>query len=93
MHWAQGADGRGAIMSGDLLQVVADRKTLGFMRSYPNFIPLGAAAVRKIAAIMEPWAFDAIYGVFWDRVIASGAKQAFNHSIERHLHWLDQPAD
>jgi hypothetical protein len=33
MHWAQGAGGRGAILSGDLLQVVADRKFLGFMRS------------------------------------------------------------
>src|SRR6185503_6817292 len=36
MHWAAGADGGGALLSGDLLQVVADRVHLGFMRSYPN---------------------------------------------------------
>ncbi len=93
MHWAAGAGGRGAMMAGDLLQVAADRKTLGFMRSYPNFIPLGSASVRNIARIMEPWLFDAVYGVFWDRLIATGAKEAFTYSIERHLHWLNQPAD
>jgi hypothetical protein len=93
LHWAAGAAGRGAVMCGDLLQVIPDRKGVSFMRSYPNFIPLGAAAVRQIGRIMAPWAFDAMYGVFWDRLIATGAKAAFEASVARHLHWLDQPAD
>src|SRR5579871_256243 len=69
MHWAQGAGGKGAILSGDLLQVVADRKSLAFMRSYPNFIPLGEKAVRAVAATVAPFDYDVIYGAFWDRVI------------------------
>ena len=84
LHRAQGG---GAILTGDILQVVADRKHIGFMRSYPNFIPLGPAAVEDIAARVEPWSFDSIYGAFWNYVIASDAKQALRRSVERHLHW------
>jgi hypothetical protein len=92
MHWAAGAGGRGALFSGDLLQVVADRTHVGFMRSYPNFMPLGAAAVRRVAAKVAPFSFDAIYGAFWDRVIATGAKRAIAASVERHLAWLERDA-
>ena len=34
LHWQQGADGRGALLSGDIIQVVADRQWLSFMYSY-----------------------------------------------------------
>ncbi|MGD9925056.1 MAG: MBL fold metallo-hydrolase [Pseudorhodoplanes sp.] len=88
LHWEQGAGGKGAILSGDLLQVVADRKFLGFMRSYPNFIPLGEQAVRAVAATVESYEYDAIYGAFWDRVIPENARQAMHDSVERHIHWL-----
>ena len=92
LHWADGAAGRGAMLSGDLLQVVPDRAHVAFMRSYPNLIPLGAAAVRRIAEIVEPWAFDAIHGAFWNMVIPTGGKQAFRESIARHIAWLERPA-
>lgn len=90
LHWAAGAGGKGALLSGDLLQVLPDGKHLGFMRSYPNLIPLGAAAVRAIAAIVEPWPFDAIYGAFWNRVIPCCAKPALAASVARHLHWVER---
>ena len=80
------------MLSGDLLQVVPDRAHVAFMRSYPNLIPLGAAAVRRIADIVEPWTFDAIYGAFWNMVIPSGGKQAFRTSIARHIAWLERGA-
>ena len=35
-----GSDGRGALLSGDIVQVVADRDWVSFMYSYPNLIPL-----------------------------------------------------
>lgn len=91
-HWAAGAGGRGALLSGDLLQVVADRKHLGFMRSYPNFIPLGAQAVTQVAARVAPFAYDAIYGAFWNGLIASQAQDAMARSVARHIAWLDRPA-
>ena len=85
MHYADAAGGRGALFTGDLLQVTADGRHVSFMLSYPNFIPLDAAAVRTIAAIVEGWSFDAIYGAFWDRVIAAEGKQAFGLSVHRYL--------
>jgi glyoxylase-like metal-dependent hydrolase (beta-lactamase superfamily II) len=54
MHWAQGAGEKGALLSGDLLQVTADRKFVSFMWSYPNFIPLGSKAVAAIAVRLKP---------------------------------------
>ena len=82
LHHARGADGKGALLTGDIAQVTMDRRFLSFMYSYPNYMPLGAAAVRRIAAAVEPLAFDRIYGAWWGRNIASGAKAAFAASVE-----------
>jgi hypothetical protein len=90
MHSASSADGQGALFAGDVLQVVADGRHLAFMRSYPNYIPLGAAAVRRIAARIEPWPYDAIYGAWWDKVIPTGAREAIAYSVARHIHWLER---
>jgi hypothetical protein len=42
LHWPDGANGKGALLTGDIIQVVQDRRYVSFMRSYPNLIPLGA---------------------------------------------------
>jgi glyoxylase-like metal-dependent hydrolase (beta-lactamase superfamily II) len=85
MHWAEGADGRGVICAGDILTVTTDRKWLSFMRSYPNFIPLSARAVNKIGAALKPFAFDAIYGHYFDRVIAEDGKAVLEASLARYV--------
>jgi hypothetical protein len=48
-------------------------------------MPLNAAMVRRIAAAVEPLAFDRIYGAWWGRNIAAGAKAAFAASVERYI--------
>jgi glyoxylase-like metal-dependent hydrolase (beta-lactamase superfamily II) len=85
MHWRAGAEGRGALLTGDVAMVAMDRRSLSFMYSYPNYIPLGAESVRKIARAIEPLAFDRIYGAWWDRNIAADAKAAFDASVRRYL--------
>ena len=92
LHWADGASGKGAVFSGDLLQVTADGKFVSFMWSYPNFIPLGARAVTTIADRMRPWRYDRIYGAFWDRVIPADAEQVMAASVARHVAILDRDA-
>jgi glyoxylase-like metal-dependent hydrolase (beta-lactamase superfamily II) len=92
MHWADGAGKKGALLSGDLLQVAADRKFVSFMWSYPNFIPLGGKAVEAIAARLEPWSYDVIYGAFWDRVIAADGKRVTAMSVARHVEILQRGA-
>src|SRR5262249_23444002 len=69
LHWAAGGEGRGALLSGDVVQLIPDRSHVSFMRSYPNLIPMSAPAVRRIGETLEPFAFDVIYGAFFDRVI------------------------
>ena len=88
LHWAAGAEGRGALLSGDIVQVSADRKTAGFMRSYPNWIPLGPAGVRRIAGAVAPFAFERVYGAWWDRSIMADGKAAVERSVARALKWL-----
>jgi hypothetical protein len=85
LHWAQGAGARGALFSSDIATVTQDRKFLTFMRSYPNFIPLSAQEVEGIAAALAPFAFDAIYGHYFDRVIPSGGKEILRVSVARYI--------
>ncbi|WP_407148853.1 MBL fold metallo-hydrolase [Bradyrhizobium sp. ORS 86] len=85
LHWRGGADGRGALLTGDIAMVAMDRRSVSFMYSYPNYIPLNAAAVRMIARVVEPLAFDRIYGAWWGKNIVSGAKSAFDRSVKRYI--------
>jgi hypothetical protein len=85
LHWAEGAGGRGVLCSGDIAAVDPDRKSVSFMKSYPNFIPLSAGEVEAIAAALAPFAFDTIYGHYFDRVIPTGAKAVLAASVARYL--------
>jgi glyoxylase-like metal-dependent hydrolase (beta-lactamase superfamily II) len=85
LHWAAGASGAGALFVGDSAQVTMDRSHVSFMYSYPNIIPLGPAAIRRIASAVAPFAFDRIYGGWRDRNILAGARQAFDRSVARYL--------
>jgi hypothetical protein len=85
LHWAKGAGGRGVVCSADIATITTDRKFLTFMKSYPNFIPLSEREVRGIAAALAPFAYDTMYGHFFDRVIATGARPAMEVSVERYV--------
>src|SRR5690625_3793863 len=76
LHWPAGADGKGALLSGDILQVVADQRHVSFMYSYPNQIPLDAQTIRQIVERLEGYSYDRLYGAFWDRNILKNARQA-----------------
>jgi len=88
LHWAAGADGRGALLVGDTMAVVSDVRYVSFMRSYPNVIPLPAEDVRKIVDAVRPFAFDRAYGGWWDRVMPSGGIDAVERSASRYLKWI-----
>ncbi len=84
MHWPAGADGRGALLSGDILQVAQDRRWVSFMYSYPNYIPLPSTEIDRMVAAVEPFEFDRIYGAWWDRNVKSDGKNAVRRSAERY---------
>jgi glyoxylase-like metal-dependent hydrolase (beta-lactamase superfamily II) len=85
LHWSKGAGGRGVLCSSDIATVTTDRKFLSFMRSYPNLIPLSAAQVTAIAAALEPFDFDTIYGHYFDRVIPTDGKRVLETSVNRYV--------
>jgi glyoxylase-like metal-dependent hydrolase (beta-lactamase superfamily II) len=85
LHWAGGAGGSGALLSGDVVQVVHDRRWVSFMYSYPNLIPLPAATIRRMVEKLEPYAFERVYGAWRDRVVAEDGKGAVWRSAERYV--------
>ncbi len=85
LHWADWDNGRGVVLSGDILQVVPSGH-VSFMWSYPNLIPLSAARVRGMAEILEPFAFDAVYGAFSGRnQIDRNGKAIVAASVARYI--------
>ncbi len=85
LHWPAGADGRGVLLTGDIINVVQDRRYVSFMYSFPNLIPLSPGAVRRIVRAVEPFAYDRIYSAWWEKVTPSGGKEAVRVSAERYI--------
>jgi hypothetical protein len=85
LHWANGAEGRGALLSGDQPYVTSDRRWVSFMYSYPNLIPLDPSSIRRIVSALESYAYDRIYGAWWPSIVAFDGKQAVARSAERYL--------
>ncbi|WOH20645.1 hydrolase [Paenarthrobacter sp. GOM3] len=85
-HWAPGADGRGVLLTGDSVFPNPDRRSVAFMRSYPNHLPLSGSVALRIAAQLGDLEFDRIYGNFNNK-IPSGAKEVLLNSAQRHDAW------
>ncbi|MBP0466806.1 MBL fold metallo-hydrolase [Roseomonas sp. PWR1] len=88
LHWAAG---RGAIMTGDIASVTPDRRHVSFMWSFPNWVPLPAADVARMGAVLDALDFDAVYGAWWDRVIPTGGKEAVRASVARYIRAVEGP--
>jgi hypothetical protein len=88
LHWPAGADGRGALLSGDIVQVLPHGRFVTFMWSYPNMLPLPASGVERIATALEPWSFDRIWGAWWGRVLRADAKAVVAESARRYVRAL-----
>src|SRR4051812_517052 len=92
-HFAGGTvlhrgQGDGALLSGDIVQVVPDRSHVSFMYSYPNLIPLPEGSIRAIAAALAPFAYEAIYGAWWGTVIRRDGHAIVERSAERYIRAL-----
>jgi glyoxylase-like metal-dependent hydrolase (beta-lactamase superfamily II) len=82
VHWGD----RRMLLSGDTFLVTLDRRHVSFMWSYPNYVPLPADDVRRIAQRLSDMDFDSIHSAFWGRGdIRTGAKAAVERSVARHL--------
>jgi hypothetical protein len=85
LHWAGAAGGKGALLSGDVLQVGEDRQSVSFMYSYPNYIPVNVRTVRRILAAVERYPFEQIYGAWFGRNISASAREVVRFSAARYI--------
>ncbi|QMT18879.1 hypothetical protein H1Q58_07960 [Planococcus maritimus] len=88
LEWENRNDGKGVLLTGDIVRVVADRNWVSFMYSYPNFIPLPATTVERMAAQLNDIRFDRVYDAF-HRVIMEGADKAIQRSAKRYVDALN----
>jgi len=82
-----GADGRGALLTGDTVAGTPDERWVSFMRSFPNKLPLSAAVVQKVASRVLELDFDRLYDNFGARV-ASDAQSWVRRSADRYVAWV-----
>lgn len=85
LHWKSGAEGLGALMLGDSVQVAMDRRQASIMHSYPNAVPVGPSVVRDVQRRLEAYEFENAYGYAWGRNIIGDAKNAIERSLARYL--------
>lgn len=94
LHWKEGAQGKGALFTGDTILPVEDRRWVSFMYSYPNLIPISVRAVEKIVKAVAGLKFDRIYGgpmygsCGGRPIIQTGAKEVVLRSAERYVEHL-----
>jgi len=59
-----------------------------FMRSYPNYIPLPAEAVRGIVEAVRPYRFERIYGGWWQNDVSEDGMGVVERSAARYETWV-----
>jgi glyoxylase-like metal-dependent hydrolase (beta-lactamase superfamily II) len=91
LHWPGGAEGRGAVLCGDTIQVVMDRRYVSFMYSYPNLIPLSAREIERIVDRMRGYAFERLYGAWNGRVVVADGLVALERSARRYTKRMQAP--
>ncbi|HSM95703.1 MAG TPA: hypothetical protein VLT91_06650 [Rhizomicrobium sp.] len=92
LHWQDANRPDGALFPGDALQVVQDRKSVSFMYSYPNLIPMRPSEVEHIRKLLARRAFQNVYGYTWGRNIIGNGRAAVDRSFHRYLHAVDAAA-
>ena len=85
-EWRAGADGAGVLLAGDAVSPNPDRRSMSFLRSYPNRIPLSGNVVQRIATQLESLHFDRLYDNFGG-VTPSGAPVMLRASADRYAAW------
>jgi glyoxylase-like metal-dependent hydrolase (beta-lactamase superfamily II) len=85
--WTDGAAGQGVLLTGDTIFPNPDRRTVAFLRSYPNRLPLSAAVVQRMADTLAALHFDRIYGLFTNSIDTDG-QAAVQRSAARHAAWV-----
>lgn len=75
------------LLAGDGIFPGPEGRTVSFLRSYPNRIPLSAAVIRRIADQVARLEFDRLYNNFRG-VVPARAQQVVQDSAQRYIEWV-----
>lgn len=90
--WRAPTDGALVMLGSDSVSPVARAGWVTFMRSFPNYLPLSAHAVRMIAARVADLDVERIYGSFGQRLMKGGSR-AIAESADRYAAWVSGAYD
>jgi hypothetical protein len=85
LAWQAGAGGKGALLTSDTVKVGLDRRSISVMRSYPNLIPVGPAAIARVRETLSGLRYDRLYGGWAGHHVLAGAPSIVESSLERYL--------
>jgi hypothetical protein len=81
---------RGALLSGDILQVTPGGTRVSFLWSYPNMIPLSERVVQRMADAVASWRFERIYGAFPGLNVMANGNAVVERSASRYIDLLNE---
>lgn len=84
-HWPEGAEGKGALLTGDTILISQDPDWVSFMWSTPNRVNLGPKAIKRIVEMTERLSYDRIHDSWWGSRVDHDAKAKVLASAQRIL--------
>jgi hypothetical protein len=88
LHWADGADGRGALLAGDTIMVTPGEDRVTFLRSAPNRLPLPESEVRRVLNAVDGLGYDRVYSGWWTPTVHQNAQSIVRQAGRRYIQWL-----
>jgi hypothetical protein len=88
LHWADGADGRGALLAGDTIMVTPGEDRVTFVRSAPNRLPLPESEVRRVLTAVDGLDYDRVYSGWWTPTVHADARSIVRQAGRRYVQWL-----
>jgi glyoxylase-like metal-dependent hydrolase (beta-lactamase superfamily II) len=90
LEWKAGAGGKGVLLTSDTVKVGLDRRSVSVMRSYPNLIPVGPAAVTRLIEALAPLTYDRLYGGWAGHHVLEDARARVVASLTRYLRQISR---
>jgi hypothetical protein len=93
LHRPAGAGGEGALLTGDVIQVLAQRQRVGFLSNPRDLVPRAAECVRRLVSAVEPMSFEAVHDALADGSIEHDARAIVLRSAASYVAALSGQTD
>jgi hypothetical protein len=85
LHWQAAAAGGGALLTGDVVQVLKHRRGVGLLSSSRDLVPRSGDGVRQLVSAIARFRFEALYDAQSDSGITRNARAIVLESSKRYL--------